>query len=214
MQKQVPKPYLMLGGQTILERTVNQFLPLQGLTHILVATSESYVGKAQGILDTLLPDGIKGHAIVGGAKRQFSIRNALRAVGQAELVLVHDAVRPFVKLKHIKACCKAALEEGAATLGIPAQDTIKEVDEQQFVQQTPVRSRMWQTQTPQVFQQKLLTEAYELAEHDNFAGTDDASLVERMGHPVKMVASDRMNVKLTYPLDLQLAKLIINQRED
>ena len=214
MQKKVPKPYLMLGGQTILERTISQFLPLQGLAQIWVPTSEHYVERAQQILDTLLPDEIIGRVIVGGAERQLSIYKALREVGQVELVLVHDAVRPFVKLKHIKDCCEAALDEGAATLGIPAQDTIKEVDEKSFVQRTPTRSKMRQVQTPQVFSRELLVEAYQRAEKDNFRGTDDASLVEHMGHPVKMVASDRMNLKLTYPLDLELAELIINKNKE
>ena len=214
MQKDIPKPYLILGSQTILERTISQFLPLPELTQIWVPTSEHYVEQGQRILDDLLPDGVIGRAIAGGSERQHSIFKALQKVGQVELVLVHDAVRPFVKLKHIKDCCKAALDMGAATLGIPAQDTIKEVDERGFVQQTPSRSKMRQTQTPQVFRRKLLVEAYEQAEEDGFRGTDDASLVEHMGHPVKMVASDRLNLKLTYPLDLQLAELIISKNEE
>lgn len=213
MQKQLPKPYLMLEGQTVLERTLRQFLLLQDLVQVLVPTSEGYVEKTQEMLDTLLPETVSGKAIVGGDERQLSIQKALHKVSSVELILVHDAVRPFVTLEYINACCRAALRNGAATLGIPAQDTIKEVDDRQFVEQTPVRSRMWQTQTPQVFRPTVLKDAYKQAGRDNFTGTDDASLVEYMGQAVKMVAGDRMNIKLTYPVDLELAKIIINQTE-
>ncbi len=131
-----------------------------------------------------------------------------------DLVLVHDAVRPFVKLVHVEACCRAACETGAALLGIPAKDTMKRVDDRRIVRETPRRSSMWQAQTPQVFRKTLLVKAYERAAKDQFTGTDDASLVERLGEAVKMVEGDRMNMKLTYPLDLQLAELIIDNIQD
>lgn len=210
MQKEVPKPFLTLKGRTILERTLRVFLPLASLQQVIVATSGEFAAAARQILETVLPDEIAGQAVIGGRERQHSIRNALDRTAEVDLVLVHDAVRPFVKLAHVEACCRAASETGAALLGIPAKDTMKRVDEHRLVQQTPPRSSMWQAQTPQVFRKSLLVRAYEQAAHDRFTGTDDASLVERLGEAVKMVEGDRMNMKLTYPLDLQLAALIID----
>ena len=213
MQKEIPKPYLEVKSRTILERTIRVFLPLDSLRQIIVATSEWYLDRARGILETMLPDHITGQVVAGGQQRQDSIRNALRVTGDATLVLVHDAVRPFVKLKHIQACCRAASETGAAVLGIPSRDTIKRLDDRRLVLDTPSRATMWQAQTPQVFKKPLLVEAYERAAADQFTGTDDASLVERMGRPVRMIEGDRSNIKLTYPVDLELAALMIDKTE-
>jgi 2-C-methyl-D-erythritol 4-phosphate cytidylyltransferase len=126
------------------------------------------------------------------------------------LVIVHDAVRPFVKLAHVKNCCEAAVKVGAAVLGVPAKDTIKRLDNDDLIVDTPSRKYLWQAQTPQVFKKEVLQEAYQKALEDNFIGTDDASLVERLGYPVKMVEGDRSNFKITYPLDLKLAKLLLD----
>ncbi|SMO60985.1 2-C-methyl-D-erythritol 4-phosphate cytidylyltransferase [Fodinibius sediminis] len=210
MRKETPKPYLMLEGCTILERTISAFIPLASLRQVVVATSEALLEDTRDLLKTILPDHIDGLAVVGGAERQHSIRNALDQIAdEAELVLVHDAVRPFVEHRHIEACCQAASEVGAALLGVPSRDTIKHLDDQHMVRETPPRSQMWQAQTPQIFKKELLTEAYRRAEEEDFTATDDASLIERMGHPVKMVEGGRMNIKLTYPVDLELASLLI-----
>lgn len=214
MQREIPKPYLKLSGIPILERTIRQFVSLDGLQQVVVASPEECLDEAKQILDSVLPDPIAGQAIIGGVERQQSIQNALCSTDEVDLVLVHDAVRPFVKLKQIEACCRAAADAGAAVLGIPAQDTIKSVDADKFVKETPSRSVMWQAQTPQVFKKSVLTQAYEFADQNNFTGTDDACLVERAEMPVKMVEGDRTNFKLTYPLDLELAQVILNKKKD
>lgn len=210
MRKEVPKPFLTLRGQTILERTLSVFMPLGSLRQVIVATSGEFAAEARHIMESVLPEDIAGQAVIGGEERQHSIHNALERTADVDLVLVHDAVRPFVKLAHVEACCRAASETGAALLGIPAEDTMKRVDDRHIVRETPPRSLMWQAQTPQVFRKTLLVKAYERAAQDQFTGTDDAALVERLGETVKMVEGDRMNMKLTYPLDLQLAELIID----
>ncbi len=211
MQKDTPKPFLQLGNSTILEQTIRRFLPLDGLQQVLVATSESFLEKAENVLEEVLPPQIKGRCLVGGKTRQESIYNALQKVSETDLVIVHDAVRPFVKLRHIQHCCNTAEQYGGAVLGVPAKDTIKRIDEQQIIKETPSRKFLWQTQTPQVFQKDLLVRAYQQAIKDNFVGTDDASLVERLGETVKMVKGDRSNFKITYPLDLELAELLIKK---
>lgn len=211
MQKEVPKPYLNLKGIPILERTIRRFLELEGLEQITVVTSESYIKLTRDMLSSLLPDTMHGEVVLGGEERQHSISNALSQIIEADLVIVHDAVRPFVKQEHIESCCEAAFEVGAAVLGIPATDTIKYVTEDFYIENTPPRTVMWQTQTPQVFQREVLIKAYKQAEKDDFLGTDDSSLVERMGQKVKMIEGDRMNLKITYPQDFETAKLMIDQ---
>lgn len=213
MQKHTPKPFLQLGNGTILEQTIRRFLPLDGLQQVLVATSESFLEKTELILEQVLPPQIKGSCLVGGKTRQESIYNALQKVFATDLVIVHDAVRPFVNVHHVQHCCSTAEQYGGAVLGVPAKDTIKRIDNQQKIKETPSRKFLWQAQTPQVFQKHLLVQAYQQAIEDDFVGTDDASLVERMGKTVKMVKGNRSNFKITYPLDLELAELLIDKEK-
>jgi len=211
LKRETPKPFLELSGRTILEHTIRRFLSLQDLRQILVATSEEFLDRAHIILDEITPRHISFVCLIGGDERQHSIYNALKKVSNVDLVLVHDAVRPFVKLKHIQKCCSAALVAGGAVLGVPVKDTIKRIDDQMVIRETPSRKYLWQTQTPQIFQKELLVEAYEKASENNFLGTDDASLVEQLGADIRMVEGDRSNFKITYPLDLKLAQLLIEQ---
>ena len=209
LDTEVPKPYLEIGGSTILEHTLRRFLGLEILNQVIVATSKQYIEEAELILKEVIPGVLSFKVIEGGAERQHSIFNTLRYVEEDNLVIVHDAVRPFVELVHIKSCCEAAVETGASVLGIPAKDTIKRLDDDDIILETPARKYLWQAQTPQVFKLRVLQEAYQKALEDDFIGTDDASLVERLGYPVKMVEGDRSNFKITYPLDLKLAKLLL-----
>lgn len=213
MGTEIPKPYLELAGKSILEHSVSRFLSLEGLTRVIVAASGQYVEQAEKILNNILPSSVVGQCVKGGAERQDSITNALDQVGDVDLVMVHDAVRPFVNEEAIKECCKVASKVGGAVLGIPAKDTIKRVDEKQYIQETPPRKLLWQTQTPQVFQKQIIVEAYEQAQDNNIEATDDAFLVEQLGQKVKMVEGDQSNIKITYPLDLQLAKQLINNEQ-
>lgn len=214
MQRETPKPYLELSGKTILEHTIRSFLPLTGLQQILIATSEVYLKKTENILRRVLPNDMAVHCLIGGKERQDSIYNALGEVSDVDLVIIHDAVRPFVKLDHIQACCRVASEKDGAVLGVPAKDTIKRVDGQQMIVETPSRKFLWQTQTPQVFRKDLILQAYKKAIEDNFIGTDDASLVERLDKKVQMVEGDQSNFKITYPLDLKLAQLLIEENQE
>lgn len=213
MNKDIPKPFLQLGGCTIIERTIQCFLSLNGLEQVLVPTSGSYLDETKEILNKVLPTNVEGIGLGGGDTRQQSIYKALQKVGDVSLIMVHDAVRPFVKQEHIFNCCQAAEESGGAVLGVPAKDTIKKIDDSQIIRETPSRKYLWQTQTPQVFQKELLMEAYQKANKDNFLGTDDSSLVERIGQTVVMVEGDRTNFKITYPLDLKLAQLLVEKEQ-
>lgn len=213
MGTEIPKPYLELAGQTILYHSISRFLSLDGLSQVIIAASAQYMDRSQEVLDDVLPASIAGICVEGGAERQDSITNALDRVGDVDLVMVHDAVRPFVNEAAISECCKVASKIGSAVLGIPAKDTIKRIDEEQYVQETPPRKLLWQTQTPQIFQKQIIVEAYEQAASNDIEATDDASLVERLGKKIKMVEGNQSNIKITYPLDLQLAKQLIDNEQ-
>lgn len=213
LNTETPKPFLELAGKSILERTIRRFLSLYDLQEIWVATSEEWQNRAQEILNGVKLANVSVKSLVGGRERQHSIYNALQKVGNVDLVMVHDAVRPFVKPQHIKQCCEVAADTGGAVLGVPVKDTIKRVDDKQVIRETPSRRYLWQTQTPQIFRKDILVQAYKKAREDGFLGTDDASLVERLGMSVKMVEGDRSNFKITYPLDLKLAQLLIEDEK-
>jgi len=145
--------------------------------------------------------------VQGGAERQDSVAAGLARVdAAADLVIVHDAARPFVSLACLTACVEAAAAGGAAIVAVPAHDTVKRVDASGVIVDTPDRRTIWLAQTPQVFRFALLRRAYEQAQHDGFVGTDDASLVERLGAPVRVVPGEPRNRKITTPDDLLWAE--------
>lgn len=209
LNRETPKPYISIAGRSILEHTLSRFVQLDLLHSVIVATAPGFVSQAEALLRHMLPDHLSYTVISGGQERQHSIFNALKHVSETDLVIVHDAVRPFVKPSHIRECCEAALETGASVLGVPAKDTIKQLDDEYRIQRTPARKYLWQAQTPQVFRKEIITHAYEKAFEDHFIGTDDASLVGRLGETVVMVEGERSNFKITYPMDLELARLLL-----
>lgn len=212
MRSQIPKPFLKLRNKTILEHTIRSFATLDFVTQIIIATSKDREEEVESILGQFSND-VENLLVVGGGKeRQNSISNALAAVlDNIKLVAVHDAVRPFISSELIKMCSDSAREYGGAIVAVRAKDTIKKVDGDLVIESTPDRSELWQAQTPQIFQKELLILAYETALKNNFIGTDDASLVERVGGTVKVVEGDRRNLKITYPIDLKVAELILDE---
>ncbi|MEH7117739.1 2-C-methyl-D-erythritol 4-phosphate cytidylyltransferase [Neobacillus vireti] len=150
--------------------------------------------------------------VAGGQERQHSIHNGLKTVHGDGIILVHDAARPFIRKDHIHRLTEKAEETGAAIIGVPAKDTMKKVTNG-VVMETVERSSLWVVQTPQAFRISILKEAYEKAARDQFVGTDDASLVERLDAEVSIVEGDYDNIKLTTPEDLYFAEAIIKKRE-
>lgn len=152
---------------------------------------------------------MKVKAIVkGGRERQESVYEGLKRIKEECIVLVHDGARPFVRIEHIQKLVQVTSEKSAAILAVPVKDTIKRAKDG-IVQETFDRSELWSIQTPQAFKLSLLKEAYEKAEMDGFTGTDDASLVERIGHHVEIVEGDYNNIKITTKEDLYFAEAII-----
>lgn len=151
--------------------------------------------------------------VQGGKERQHSIYNALKTVAGDGIILVHDAARPFIQKNHIHLLVQSAERTGAAIIGVPAKDTMKKVCEG-AVLETVERSSLWAVQTPQAFRMSLLLKAYKQADDDDFIGTDDSSLVERISYPVAMVEGDYDNIKLTTPEDFFFAEAILKKRKN
>ncbi|MGH9629864.1 MAG: 2-C-methyl-D-erythritol 4-phosphate cytidylyltransferase, partial [Bryobacteraceae bacterium] len=201
------KQFMLLDGLPILVHTVRKFIPSHFVTEIVIALRREEI---EWVSELLQPEAqIKSLRLVeGGDSRQQSVENALLALGEdTDLVAVHDAVRPFVDQQIIENVVKAAAESGAAIAGIVPVDTVKQVHLHK-VRQTLTRERMILTQTPQVFRYSLLRLAFERAREDNFTGTDESSLVERLEQvEVSVVAGSDRNIKITRPFDMEMARL-------
>jgi 2-C-methyl-D-erythritol 4-phosphate cytidylyltransferase len=203
----VSKQYLHLADRPVLAHTLALFdsHPLIDAIYVLAPAADCADCRREIVERYGLA---KVRAVVpGGAERQESVANGLRACGAAaeDIVLVHDGVRPFFPATLIPAVVETARRVGGCVVGVPVKDTIKTVVDGRIVA-TPERRLLWQAQTPQAFPFAVLKRAYALAERDGFHGTDDASLVERLGLPVAMLAGDYRNIKLTTPEDLLLAR--------
>lgn len=147
----------------------------------------------------------------GGEERQHSVYACLKEMNEAEIVLVHDAARPFIKQKTIHQLMQAASEKGAAIAGVRAKDTMKRVTDG-LIEETVDRSSLWMIQTPQAFDFNLLKRAEEQAYQEGFLGTDESMLIERLGEPVYIVESDYENVKITTKEDLIFGEAILSRR--
>jgi 2-C-methyl-D-erythritol 4-phosphate cytidylyltransferase len=197
-----PKQFLSIGGASILARTLGHFLRHPAVRAIVVAAPAEHLERAR----RLVAGRPRVRVVVGGASRQESVWNALQATPtDAEIILVHDAVRPFVDRGLIDAVTAAAATHGAAICALPIAETVKRV-RAGVVETTLDRSELWTVQTPQGFRAALLREAHDKARRDGAAGTDDAALVERLGHPVRVVPGLARNVKITTPEDLRRAR--------
>jgi 2-C-methyl-D-erythritol 4-phosphate cytidylyltransferase len=200
-----PKQFLGLAGAPILAATVEHFARHPRVDAIVVAAPAGHVERARTVLRRL---GRRGTitVVAGGQTRQDSVWRALQAAPErADLVLVHDAVRPFITRALIDAVAAAAASAGAAICALPVSETVKRV-RGDLVEATVDRTGLWTVQTPQGFRAALLREAHDKARRDGEIGTDDAALVERLGHPVKVVRGLARNLKITTPEDLRRAR--------
>ena len=203
------KVLLELSGVPILLRTLRRFSAVPAVAELIVVVAKDEIAFVEGMLEKA--QGLKPWCVVqGGAERQYSITNGMaHLAADADIVLVHDAARPLVSLAAIEAVIFAAREKGAAIAAVRAKNTIKVVGEDGRVEATPSRASLWEVQTPQGFRREILERAYEKAAQDGFLGTDDASLVERIGEAVFVVESDYGNLKITTPEDLWMAEALL-----
>lgn len=198
--RRTPKQFLRVGGEPIVAVTVRRFRRHPRVAAIVVAAPAEHVAHARRVLG-------RGVSVVaGGATRQESVRLALEAAPPGvPMMLVHDAVRPFITRPLVDAVLAAARADGAAVCALPVAETVKRVRDG-VVEATIDRDGLWAVQTPQAFRAEVLREAHEKARRDGIAGTDDAMLVERLGHRVRVVPGLAGNVKITTPDDLRRAR--------
>jgi 2-C-methyl-D-erythritol 4-phosphate cytidylyltransferase len=213
MGSAVEKQFLHLRGIPILAHTLRVFDKSPKIDGIVLVVAPQQRQALEGEVLGPHPCEKLLRVIDGGAERQDSVANGLRAIPpECELVVVHDGVRPLVSIDLLEAVLEAAHHYGAAIAAIPAGDTVKQADSQKVVA-TLERETIWLAQTPQIFRAKLLRRAYEKAARDQAVVTDDAALVERIGVTVHLVHGSPENIKVTTPADLLLAEAILAGRE-
>ena len=210
------KQFMLLEGSPILVHTVRKFAACARVTEIIVALRREDLEWVEDLLKQEI-SGIRLKVVEGGNSRQESVENAFAALDPAtELVAVHDAVRPFVDLDTINRALDEAEANGAAIVGIVPVDTVKQVSSAQAagakVRATIPREKLVLAQTPQVFLRDILAKAFQAARADNFTGSDESSLVERLDQiQVSVVLGSERNIKITRPGDMELARLFLEQ---
>lgn len=213
INSRLPKQYLPVGGTPLLVHTIGVFQRSPLVHEILLVVPREDIRRVRSRF--VEPYGFSKVAQVlgGGRERQDSVKNGLDAVGEdCDIVLIHDGVRPFISGSLLRLMIREAAAHGAATAGVPVKETVKRVDPEGIVVETLDRRALWLAHTPQAFRRSVILEAHRTAFRDRFYGTDDASLVERMGHPVRMVPATYENIKITTREDLLLAEFLIGAR--
>ena len=208
------KQFMLLEGSPILIHTVRRFAASERVAEIVVAVRAEDLEWVGGMLAREFP-GRRVRAVEGGNSRQQSVENALATLGpETDLVAVHDAVRPFIDPETIRKVFDEAAETGAAIVGVPVVDTVKQVSRatgRVRIRATLPREKLVMAQTPQVFRYDLLARAFELAREDGFLGSDEASMVERLDVEVSVVLGSDRNIKITKPGDMDLARLFFHE---
>jgi len=202
-----------LGGRPLLLHTLERLLLAGAPKEIILVIRPGSMAEMEA---TIAPLRDKGNIrlVDGGAQRQDSVQAGLNAVSDASgYVMVHDAARPFVTKELIDTVLAAAKLSDAAVCGSPCSDSLKEVGEDGLVMQTIDRSRLWTVQTPQIFRTQLLRDAYKAALATGATFTDDTAVVESMGHPVRIVLYNGINLKVTTPADWSLAEAYLRGGE-
>jgi 2-C-methyl-D-erythritol 4-phosphate cytidylyltransferase len=217
-KKAPSKQFAELGGIPILVRTLRKFGESLEVSEIMVALRKNEITGFRTWLENEGQKIIKKpvQLVEGGEHRQESVANALAAIKAApdDIILVHDAVRPFVTGEIIQQVISAAQKYGAAIAGLPAVDTIKQVDrtaELAMIKATVPREKVVMAQTPQGFRYEVIKKAFDEAAAEGFMGTDEASLVERSRHEVAVVMGSPRNIKITTPADLELAEFFLKR---
>ncbi len=205
--KDLPKALVPLRGEAMLLATMKRFAFPWIATPVIVLFPRGHESEFRNVLASYP---IPVELVEGGEERQDSVKRGLCCIeGDVGLVAIHDAARPFVSPKDIASVVAAAEQHGAATLAMPVADTILVNDGGGFLQNTPDRSLLWSCQTPQVFQVDVIRAAYGWAAENGTLCTDDATLVYRSGHAVKLVRGSASNFKITTGSDLQYADFLM-----
>src|SRR5271163_3107974 len=217
MGAEMPKQFLELDGMPLVIFTLRRLAACSAITDFFLSTRADDVVSLQDKVGRAAL-GRPARVVHGGDTRQQSVANALAQVDPStEIVLVHDAVRPFVTPAQIDRVIVEARARGAAILGVPAIDTVKEVkraslpEDVALIASTIPRERIVLAQTPQAFAYSLLRDSFRLAQRDGVTASDEAALVERFGHEVFVVVGSERNLKITRPADMELARFYLEQ---
>lgn len=205
MKSEKSKMLFEIGGKTVIQRSVEAFLKISDIDEVIVTLREQELE----VFTSLITDE-RVSFVIGGETRQKSVKNAVETIDDCGLLIIHDGARPLIKTEDIEKTIRAASEYGAAAVGVMVKDTIKVVDSEGFVVDTPDRSTLFSVQTPQIFNFYLYKQALEKAEKENADFTDDCQLLEYAGHRVKMVSGSYSNIKITTKEDIPLAESFIN----
>lgn len=209
----VPKQFLALGGQPLILHSLRVFQASSVIEEVILAVPLNE-------MDYCLKEIVAKHrftkvtkVVPGGHERQDSVRHALEAVhDDVDVVLVHDAVRPFLTEHMVDEVVKAARAKGAAIIALPMKDTVKQVGADHVIERTVDRQSLWLAQTPQAFRRDWLLTAHRKAHAEGIRATDDAYLIEWAGHPVSVVEGSGENIKVTRPEDMVIGEAILASR--
>lgn len=211
MKVDINKQFLKIGDKEVVAHTIDKFYNNKYIGEIIVVVREDE--KEFFEKNIITKYGYKNIKIAfGGKERQDSVYNGLKEIGKdCKIVLIHDGARPFVTNEIIEKSIKYAKEYKAAIVGVPVKDTIKIINKNNDVCETPNRNTLCSIQTPQVFEYSLIMEAYEKSKKEQYYGTDDSMLMEYLGYNVKVVEGSYNNIKITTPEDLKIAEEILKE---
>lgn len=207
MRKGMNKQYMELGDRPMIVHTLEIFERMAEIDDVVVVTGEKDVTKCQDLCRSYGLHKVT-RIVPGGKTRQESVRLGLEEL-QTDWVLVHDGARPFVSEGAVRVLLARVAEHGAAILGVPVKETVKKVNPDGVIEETPDRQSMWVVQTPQAFRLSELKKAHKAALGDEFEATDDAMLMEHIGIDVHIVHGDYRNIKITTPEDVWFAEAIL-----
>ena len=199
----IPKQFLKIEGKEIIALTLEKFNSIKLIDEIIISTKLEYFVKISAILKKYNLRKVS-KIVEGGKRRQDSVYNALitSESDYDDMLLIHDAVRPFISKKKIMELIKAAEKEKCVILGLPVNETIKRTDKNNIITETIDRDNVWAIQTPQAFRYDILLKSFEKAYEENFTGTDEAAIVENAGFRVKVMMGEKGNVKITFREDI------------
>lgn len=214
MGSDIPKQYILLKDKPILYYSLNQFQKCDFIDEIILVTGKEEISFCKkNIVDKYSFNKVT-NIIEGGKERYHSVYYALQTIKECNYIFVHDGARPFIENDMIRKLYRAVKEHDACVVGVKTKDTVKVADEEGFISITPDRSKIWNVQTPQVFQWDIIKRAYDrLMKIDCDQVTDDAMVVETMlNHKVKLVEGDYQNIKVTTPSDLVIANAFLDEK--
>ena len=216
MGTKVHKQYLLLAGKPVLYYSLKAFQESAIVDEIILVTGAGEEEYCRGKIVEPFDFTKVSRIISGGTERYHSVWNALQEIESGGYVFIHDGARPFVEEEIITRAYTSVLKNKACVVGMPVKDTIKLADENEYVEDTPERSRLWMVQTPQVFETELVKGAYKMLMRESYIQvTDDAMVVETMlNHPVKLVRGSYENIKITTPEDLKIGEIFAEMRKE